>query len=95
MCQWGNDALVNLCEPTPVQGRTTIKVDSCIAPLVQILNDYGVKTIASCCGHGKVEYSRIIIDARSVQILPKEDGSLHVHLIMPYKKEAIDEGNKV
>ena len=84
MCKWGTDTEVTLCEPTPVQGRTTIKVDSCIAPLVQMLNDYGIKTIASCCGHGKVEHSRIILDARSVQILPRDDGSQSVHLVMAY-----------
>ena len=84
MCKWGTDTLVELCRPTPVQGRTSVKVDSCIAPLVQTLNDYGIRTTASCCGHGKVTHASIIIDARSVEILPREDGSMRVHLVMPY-----------
>ena len=87
MCQWGTDTLVDLCAPTPVQGRTIIKVDSCIAPLVQMLNDYGIKTTASCCGHGKVEHSGIILDGRNVRVLPRDDGSMRIHLVMPYKEE--------
>ena len=87
MCQWGTDTLVDLCEPTPVQGRTTIKVDSCIAPLVQMLNDYGIKTIASCCGHGKVKESSIIIDSGHISLRPLDDGSYRAHLTMPYTGE--------
>ena len=54
MCTWGTTKYVTLCRPTPVQQRTTIKVDACIAPLIQILSDYGVEMTASCCGHRKV-----------------------------------------
>lgn len=85
MCGWGTDTLVNLCKPTPVQGRTTIKVDSCLAPLVQMLNDYGIETIASCCGHGKVRESSIIIDAKHISLRPLDNGSYRAHLIMPYE----------
>jgi len=34
-------------------GQDLVSIDSCIAPLVQILNDYGIQTISSCCGHGR------------------------------------------
>lgn len=27
--------------------------DPCIAPIVKALNDAGLRTVASCCGHGK------------------------------------------
>jgi len=30
-----------------------MEVDGCLAPLVQSLNDKGVRTIGSCCGHGE------------------------------------------
>lgn len=30
-----------------------VVVDACIADEVQILNDYGIITLSSCCGHGK------------------------------------------
>ena len=80
MCKWGTDRNVNLCVPTP------IKVDACIAPLVQMLNDYGVQTIASCCGHGKTEESRILLSAKSLKLLPLDDGSFRAHLVFPFKE---------
>lgn len=52
MCKRGTDAIVTLNRPRPISGRTEIAVDACIAPLVQILNDYGVHTVGCCCGHG-------------------------------------------
>jgi len=35
-----------------VSQRREVLVDACIAPLVQMLNDFGVRTVGSCCGHG-------------------------------------------
>lgn len=29
-----------------------VEVDSCIAPIVAALNDGGIPTVGSCCGHG-------------------------------------------
>ena len=66
MCKWGTDEYVTLCKPTPIQKRTRIKVDTCIAPLVQTLGDYGVEMVASCCGHGK---ARGRIDLASGEII--------------------------
>lgn len=57
MCQWGTDAVVRLAYRMPVSGRTEIAVDACLAPLVQMLNDYGVHTTGCCCGHGVAEGS--------------------------------------
>ena len=57
MCKWGTDEQVRLCQPRPISGRTEIPVDVCIAPLVQMLNDYGVHTLGACCGHGKTNGS--------------------------------------
>lgn len=69
MCKWGTDTEVTLCVPTPIQGRTIVKVDSCIALLVQALNDYGAETIASCCGHGKAK-GRIDLSGGQIIWLP-------------------------
>lgn len=33
-------------------GKKRLKVDSCIAELIKGLNNHGIKTLASCCGHG-------------------------------------------
>ena len=68
MCKWGTDEWVTICKPTPVQGRTRIKVDSCIAPLVQALSDCGVEMTASCCGHGKARGRIDLADGQIVWI---------------------------
>lgn len=36
-------------------GRPTVFCDPCIAPWVRALNDYGYRTLASCCGHGRTK----------------------------------------
>lgn len=35
-------------------GRATVFCDPCLAPMVKALNAGGVRTLASCCGHGKM-----------------------------------------
>lgn len=32
-------------------GRPTVWCDPCLVPLIQALNDGGITTAASCCGH--------------------------------------------
>ena len=53
MCQSRNSTKIKLCQPNLHSGKTEVWVDKCIAPLIQMLNDYGVRTIGCCCGHGK------------------------------------------
>jgi len=60
MCEWGNQKQVRLCQPREVSGRTTAMVDSCIADAVQRLNDAGIHTLGSCCGHAKVPPNVIV-----------------------------------
>ena len=43
MCQWGNQELITI--------TTKISVDPCLAQEVLLLNDRGIRTEASCCGH--------------------------------------------
>ena len=50
---------VTLCKPREHSGRTVIDVDDEIAPLIQMLNDFGVHTLGSCSGHGEFEGSII------------------------------------
>lgn len=52
MCKWGTNKDVRLNRPRPVSGRIVVAVDQCIAPLVQLLQDHGVRTACCCCGHG-------------------------------------------
>jgi len=82
MCKGGTYAKVELCEIdlsglTIEQNKLRAKklglsekgelIDSCIAPLAQMLNDYGIKTMASCCGHGKLSYSVIWIHPKHLK----------------------------
>jgi hypothetical protein len=45
MCQHGE------VEKVKIDGRE-IFVDKCLAPIIQALNDGGIITSISCCGHG-------------------------------------------
>lgn len=72
MCEWGIEATqVKLANPRS-SGRTHVPVDPCIAQIVQALNDAGIPTMASCCGHGK-NFGRIsLADGRDLLIVPFE-----------------------
>lgn len=45
-----------------------VMIDECIATIVQALNKGGIRTIASCCGHGKHDGSIILMDGRELLI---------------------------
>lgn len=45
-------------------------IDSCIAPLVAALNQAGITTVASCCGHGKRPGNIALADGRELVIAP-------------------------
>ena len=58
MCKWGTDVILTV--PIPADHSHTGKfrwaqkpVDQCIAKIVQALNNAGLFTAGSCCGHGK------------------------------------------
>lgn len=73
MCQWGTE--VQLLVPIPPelshtgQFRWAIKgVDACIADIVQALNEAGIYTANSCCGHSKLEGEIYLHDGRVLAI---------------------------
>jgi len=70
MCRWGESATVTL--KTPQRGKLSVEVDRCIAPLVQALNDSGIETIASCCGHGRINGTIALRDGRWIEIWPDD-----------------------
>ena len=51
MCLYGVYKWVNIINPN--QNKNVVTVDACIADEVQMLNNEGIKTLGSCCGHGK------------------------------------------
>jgi len=79
LCNHGDT--VSLCVNVPAnlshngESRWCIKeIDSCIAPIIQALNDGGILTSNSCCGHGNADGEIILQDGRILQIKepPKE-----------------------
>lgn len=75
MCKWGTSVLVDVIVPAHLShtGKSRPKrvdVDACIAPIVLALNDAGIFTIASCCGHGKRPGNIALGDGRELIIAP-------------------------
>lgn len=65
MCKHGNYNVVEVIQ----KGRRNqeVKVDACIANDVRALNEAGIVTIGSCCGHGfESNYPHVLIDEESV-----------------------------
>lgn len=53
--------------PMPIKGRVQY-IDYCIADMVAALNAANICTVASCCGHGKINGS-IVLDNGTELIL--------------------------
>lgn len=73
MCEWGNIIKVKLCKPQKNalgESFDIADVDTCIAPIVQALNNIGIETVASCCGHGKSFGNIALKDGRELIICP-------------------------
>ncbi|MEN6462797.1 MAG: hypothetical protein ABFC94_15690 [Syntrophomonas sp.] len=77
MCEHGNEIMLDLTIPAYLShtGRGFIKscgIDACIAPIVKALNDGGIYTITSCCGHGKEPGSILLADGYEILIIAPE-----------------------
>jgi len=71
MCDWGNtiDLIVTVPATLSYTGTTrrAIKgIDACLAPLVKALNDGGITTVSSCCGHGTGDGTILLSDGREL-----------------------------
>jgi hypothetical protein len=80
MCDHTNDlggreaAMVVLDPGTPERhGRDGVWCDPCLVPLVKALNDGGIRTVASCCGHGTAPTWVILADDRYLLLVSRED----------------------
>lgn len=74
MCMDGQETMLYVPIPANLsytgEFRWDIKaVDSCIAPLVQALNDAGIYTANSCCGHGREDGTIHLHDGRILRIV--------------------------
>ena len=73
MCEWGTDTELWVAIPANLSHTGEFHwdmkgVDACIAPIVQALNQAGIYTASSCCGHGKVPGSILLHDGRILTI---------------------------
>ena len=75
MCKWGNTTLVD------VDGEPK-DIDDCIADLVQLLNDNGYPTVASCCGHGK-QTGRISLEHHRELLLVTYEQATKIDKLFP------------
>jgi len=60
MCEWGDTVILNvpipaICSHTGKFRWADKPVDRCIANIVKALNDAGIYTGGSCCGHKKTD----------------------------------------
>lgn len=74
MCEHGTTVPLMVVIPARLshtgEARLDMKaVDACIAPIVKVLNDAGVPTVSSCCGHGKGPGNIALADGRELLIM--------------------------
>jgi biotin synthase-like enzyme len=56
----------------PINGRRH-DIDFCIADIVAALNAANITTLASCCGHGKMDGNIVLEDGRILAVMKKFD----------------------
>lgn len=66
MCEHGNR------EAAMVTLMPGVWCDPCISPLVKALNDDGLPTVSSCCGHDHSPGRIALADGRTLLILDRE-----------------------
>lgn len=73
-------------------GRPTVWCDPCLVPLVRALNDGGIGTVASCCGHGHRPGVVALADGRELLIAPDFETAREVGRAFPIgaNGEAVD-----
>jgi len=76
MCKWGDTILIEV-------GGVPRDIDRCIVPIIRSLNIIGLKTIASCCGHGKQPGSIALADGREIRIFSEYEDARKVDKLFP------------
>jgi len=74
MCEWGNTVpvVVTVCAEDSFTGKERLDtklIDRCISDIVMALNNGGVRTRSSCCGHGERGGSITLQDGRTLLII--------------------------
>lgn len=73
MCKQGNNEVIKLRIPADLacSGKSYmkwVKIDRCIAGLVEALQEAGIDMRSSCCGHGKGDGRIDLQDGRTLVI---------------------------
>lgn len=74
MCDHDNREAAMTVVERDDRGVPTVWCDPCLAPLVKALNDGGIRTVASCCGHGRMDGTVALADGRELLIVPWRHG---------------------
>lgn len=64
-------------------GTPTVWCDPCIAPLVKALNDAGIRTVASCCGHSHRPGNIALADGRWLVIAQNDEEWRRIEALFP------------
>lgn len=56
------------CQVRTWSDSQEIAVDRCIVDIVDAMNASGIKTVASCCGHGEIDADVSLADGRVLKI---------------------------
>lgn len=60
-------------------GTPRVWCDPCIAPIIRALNDGGLPTAASCCGHGNRVGRISLADGRELFLVPDFEAATTAH----------------
>lgn len=85
MCTQGNEK-----EIIRADGKRA-SCDACIHPIMQALNDAGLQTVASCCGHGKQTGNIMLKDGREILIMSNHGESRIVERLFPPLNKRVNE----
>lgn len=58
-------------------------IDECIKPLLKALNQCGMETVASCCGHGNTNGNIALKDGREIIIAPNFETARKIEKYFP------------
>lgn len=74
MCEYAPDreAAMTVVE-RDAGGKATVWCDPCIEPFLRALNAAGLRTLASCCGHGTHASTIALADGKWLAIFPNRD----------------------
>lgn len=80
MCNYGpnRDAAMTVLKRDDA-GEPTVWCDPCLTPLVKALNDAGLRTVASCCGHGSGVGRIAMACGQELFLLPDYDSAARAY----------------